>query len=157
MNAAGGLEFARGLVEAHYAGRWWQLEQGAYRAIAIEGAATVAVLGPKIGNNPDPFLSLACGVAKAVPHSAALHELVNAENKETFFGSTYIEPGANGTASVISQLLIPLEPVAWEAQASIQWAAKAVNSVIARADLAAQRIPGERFGRGDAYILWMLT
>jgi hypothetical protein len=160
MDAAGALDFAGSIVNHDYPGKWWALELGPHRAFAVETGTALAVLGPKAGTSPQPYLALVCGMAIAIPPCAELHNFVNGENKEAYFGSLYIEPGQGGSASVIAQLLIPYEPLSWEHGSTIQWARTMITTVIGRA---AQTAPtllatcgGTNWPGGYAETLWMM-
>ncbi|GIF67772.1 hypothetical protein Ais01nite_58070 [Asanoa ishikariensis] len=161
MNLDEGMEFAQALVEAHYPGRWQQLTMGEHRAVAVVGSATVAVLTPKAGVQPEPFLSVICGLATEFWLDEKAYELVNALNRESVFGSHHIEPGDGRRASVLARLLVPLEPVDWNHPASTQWVGRMVHTLLMTAErtsptLVAQ-LGARHFAPGAAQALWMMT
>jgi hypothetical protein len=159
----GGAEFAETLAKKFYPDHWRTVEmtEGAFRSFAIEYGPTLSVLGPKSGSQPFPFLSLICGLATSVRVGDDLFRFVNSQNREAFFGGFHVEPGAEDSASVIAQLLIPLEPISWQNAPTVQWASRMINDLIGRAAQVAPAVVaqfgGHHFPNGFAEILWMMS
>ncbi|GIF50256.1 hypothetical protein DFJ67_7956 [Asanoa ferruginea] len=161
MNLDEGVEFARLLAESHHEGRWQALATGQANAYAIVGSSAICVLAPRWGSQPDPFLSLVCGLATAVQVTPKAHELVNGLNKEAYFGTCHIEADDRGRGSILARLLIPLEPITWDNPPSTRWAATMVNTVVAAAERASpsivSQLGGQHFAPNAINALWSMS
>jgi hypothetical protein len=115
----------------------------------IETDSTLALLGPKTTQRPEPFLSLLCALATGVPESLELYKFVNEINYNAWFGTTNVQLRGDGLATVLSALLVPMEPITLSRPESITWVTIMLNTVLNTAEQKAPELVtkfgGERF------------
>lgn len=127
----------------------------------IETDSTLAILGPKTTQRPEPFLSLLCALATGVPESLELYKFVNDINYNAWFGTTHVQLRSDGLASVLSALLVPMEPVALSRPESITWVTIMLNTVLSTAEQKAAelvaKLGGQRFPTEHVDALFMMS
>jgi hypothetical protein len=145
MNKVEGLDLARTHCEKFFAGQWKPYELMGHELCVIEGASCLSVLGPKISQRPEPYLALSCALGTGVQLTADAYEFMNSVNGDAWFGSCHFVVAADGSGTAIYGLVVPLEPLAWERPASVQWTATMINSVIGHAEAVVPELTS-RFG-----------